>query len=185
MPRGEADRNRRIPGDAGLDRFVRHQRGNVRPVGLEQLDVGRAQAALRQRLEQQRILLRALAGVGDGLALEVAGRLQGGIRRHEDGGLLEDIDGDELGRQARGGDGCRPHAGGGELQGARGHRLVFRRAVGEFLEDDLDVVLFLDRLEIAERLRDEGRIGVGLHAVIDFLLREGGGGEEGGEGEER
>src|SRR5262249_59348280 len=50
---------------------------------------------------------------------------------------------------------CRSHSSGSELQSACGHCLVFRCAVRKLAEYDLDIVFFLDRLEITEGLRNK------------------------------
>ena len=46
-----------IPGDACIDAFVSQQGRDIGALGLEQLNVVQAQSGIRQRLDQQRILL--------------------------------------------------------------------------------------------------------------------------------
>src|SRR5229473_7400923 len=61
----------RVPGDAGIHRLVLQQRRDLRAVGLEQRNVGLLEACVGERLQQQRVLLRALAGKCNLLALEL------------------------------------------------------------------------------------------------------------------
>ena len=60
----------RVPGNPGVDAFVRQQGRHVRSLGLEQFHVADLQADIGQRLDQQRILLRSLARKGNALALQ-------------------------------------------------------------------------------------------------------------------